>query len=136
MANKIYPKFKKRCATSGGNLVAGVVKAQLLDLAEYTYSDSHEFFSDIPAAARVGPEVTLTNKTVSDLGVFDADDLVLSGLVGIPSTEALVLRVDNGNEATSPLFFYVDTAPGLPIAAGSIGGTVVWPNGASKIVAF
>ena len=133
MANTTYPKFKKRCATTGGNVLAGTVRAQLVDLAAYTYSAAHEFLSELPSGARVGAPVTLTGKTVSDEGVFDAADMTVSGLVSAPSIEALVLYVDTGDEATSPLMTIVDTATGLPIAAGATGGTVAWSNGTDRI---
>ena len=133
MANTTYPKFKKRCGTTGGNLLAGVVKAQLVDLAAYAFSASHEFLSDIPSGARVGAAVTLTGKTVSDDGVFDAADPTFAGLVAAPSIEALVLFVDTGAEGTSYLAWFIDTATGLPIAAGATGGTVAWSNGADRI---
>lgn len=136
MANTVYPKFKKRCATTGGNVLAGTVRAQLVDLAAYTYSAAHEFLSELPAGARIGAPVTLTGKTVSDEGVFDAADMTVSGLVSAPSIEALVLYVDTGDEATSPLMTIVDTATGLPIAAGATGGTVAWSNGTDRICRF
>lgn len=133
MANTVYPKFKKRCATTGGNVLAGTVRAQLVDLGAYTYSAAHEFLSELPSGARIGAPVTLTGKTVSDEGVFDAADMTVSGLVSAPSIEALVLYVDTGDEATSPLMTIVDTATGLPIPAGATGGTVAWSNGADRI---
>lgn len=134
MANLIYPKAKEAMLTSGLNLVAGTVKAQLVDLANYTYSASHQYFSDIPAGARVGSGVTLTGKSVTN-GVFDAADPTWSGLVSAPSIEAVAIYVDTGTEATSPLVYLMDTASGLPITAGATGGTVTWDNGANKIFA-
>lgn len=136
MANTLYPKFKRRALTTGGALVSGVVKAQLVDLAQYTYSAAHEYLIDLPGAARVGAAVTLANKSVSDLGVFDADDLSYSGLTATPSIEALVLYVDTADESTSHLIAYLDTASGLPITAGAAGGTVTWDNGANRILAI
>jgi hypothetical protein len=136
MANTLYPKFKKRAFTTGGNLLAGAVKAVLIDLAAYTYSAAHEFLSDIPAGARIGAAATLAGKTVSDLGVFDADDATYTGLVAAPTIEALAIYVDTGTESTSPLFVFIDTGTGLPIAAGATGGTVVWPNDANRIAAL
>jgi hypothetical protein len=136
MSNTLYPKFKKRCATTGGNLVAGTVKAVLIDLAQYTYSANHEFLSDIAAGARVGTHVALTNKTVSDLGVFDADNASFTGLSGAPTLEAVILYVDTGVEATSPLVLIYDTATGLPIGAGAASGTITWDNGSNKIFAL
>lgn len=134
MANKVFPKARERMLAGGLNLLAGTVKAQLIDTAAYTYSDAHQFLSDIPSGARIGAPVTLTNKTITN-GVFDSDDLVFSGLSGAPDIEGLVYYVETGTESTSPVFYFVDTATGLPIAAGATGGTVTHDNGANKIFA-
>lgn len=132
MANAIYPKAKELALGAGLNLSAGTVKAQLVDLASYTYSAAHQFLSDVPSGARVGAAVTLSSKSITN-GVFDAADLNFTGLTSAASIEALVLHVDTGVEGTSPLLLFIDTATGLPISAGSTGGTVTWDNGASKI---
>lgn len=134
MANKVLPKARERMLAGGLNLLAGVVKVQLIDTAAYAYSDAHQFLSDIPSGARIGAPVTLANKSIAN-GVFDADDLTFSGLSGAPTIEALAYYVDTGNEATSPFFYYADTGTGLPIAAGATGGTVTHDNGANKIFA-
>ena len=134
MANKVLPKARERMLAGGLNLLAGTVKAQLIDTAAYTYSDAHQFLSDIPSGARIGAPVTLANKIITN-GVFDADDLAFSGLSGAPTIEALVYYVDTGTESTSPVFYFVDTATGLPMAAGATGGTVTHDNGANKIFA-
>jgi hypothetical protein len=135
MANALYPKAKQAALAAGLNLAAGNVKAQLIDMANYAYSASHQFFSDVPAGARVGAPVALTNKSVTN-GVFDADDVTFAGLTSAPSIEALLIYVDTGVEGTSPLVLFVDTATGLPVAAGATGGTMAWDNGANKIFAL
>lgn len=134
MTNAVYPKAKEAMLAGGLNLLAGTVKAQLVDLAGYTYNAAHQFLSDLPSGARVGAAVTLSSKSITN-GVFDAADATWSGLSAAPSIEALVLYVDTGNEATSPLVYYMDTATGLPVASGATGGTVAWDNGANKIFA-
>ena len=134
MANLIYPKAKEAMLAGGLNLLAGTVKAQLVDLASYTYNAAHQFLSDLPAGARVGAAVTLTTKSITN-GVFDAADATWSGLSAAPSIEAIAIYVDTGAEATSPLVYLIDTATGLPITSGATGGTVTWDNGANKIFA-
>lgn len=134
MANRLLPKARERMLAGGLNLLAGVVKVQLIDTAAYTYSDAHQFLSDIPSGARIGAPVTLAGKSITN-GVFDADDPTFSGLSGAPTIEALAYYVDTGNEATSPFFYYADTGSGLPIAAGATGGTVTHDSGPNKIFA-
>jgi hypothetical protein len=130
MSNKIYPKYKQALLGAGVNLVAGVVKAQLVDTSAYTYSDAHQFLSDIPAAARYGNPATLANKTVVN-GLFDADDALFTQVpVGANGTtdkeEAIVLYLDTGTPATSQLIYFIDTAAGLPVT----------PNGGNVVIAW
>lgn len=134
MSNLVYPKAKEAMLGAGLNLLSGTVKAQLIDLANYTYSAAHQYLSDVPSGARVGAPVTLTGKSITN-GVFDAADPSWSGLVSAPSIEALILYVDTGTESTSLLVVFIDTATALPIGAGATGGTVTWDSGANKIFA-
>lgn len=135
MANALYPKAKEAALGSGMNLSAGTVKAYLIDTGAYTYSAAHQYLSDVPGGARIGTAQTLASKTLTN-GVFDAADVTYSGLTSAPTIEAIVIAVDTGTDATSPLIAYIDTATGLPISAGATGGTVAWDNGANKIFAL
>jgi len=132
MSNTLYPKFKEYLLDV---LMTSTVKAQLVDLANYTYSASHQFLSDIPVGARVGAAVTLSGKSVTN-GIFDAADPTWSGLSGAPSIEAVAYYIDTGVEGTSRLIYILDTGTGLPIAAGATGGTLTHDNGANKIFAL
>ena len=49
------------------------------------------------------------------------------------SIEAIVIYVDTGTEATSPLIAYIDTATGLPITPNGGDIIVTWDNGVNKI---
>lgn len=120
MANKIYPKYKEALITGDSNisLSTGDVKAILVDLADYTYSDTHNFLDDVPAGARVATSGNLASKTVTD-GVFDAADFSFSSVTGDQS-EALIVYIDTGVEATSRLVLFLDTG---------ITGIPVTPNG-------
>lgn len=137
MANAIYPKFKEALlkGLSNVDLTSGTIKVTLIDTADYTYSTAHDFYDDVPVAARVATG-TLANPTVSAAGVFDADDLRLTGVSG-DTCEALIIWKDTGSEATSRLVFYQDSVgSGLPITPN--GGSVLleWDSGANKIFAL
>jgi hypothetical protein len=131
MANKIYPKFKKNQQSGGAshNLIAGSVKAVLI-ANTYTYSDAHEFLSDIPAPARVSISGALTGKASTDLGAFQSANGRFEGVTGA-TCNAIALFVDTGSPATSPLVCYIDTvASGLPVTpAGASYNIVVDPTG-------
>lgn len=137
MANTIYPKFKEALlkGLSNVDLTSGTIKVTLIDTADYTYNAAHDFYDDVPVAARVAT-ATLANPTVSATGVFDADDVTFTGVSGDQS-EALIIWKDTGAEATSRLVFYQDTpASGLPVTPNGGNIAVQWDNGASKIFAL
>lgn len=130
MANAIYPKYKQ-AVISGGidhDLNLGNVKVMIIDAADYTYSTSHEFLSDVAVSARVATSSNLTGKTFTD-GTFDTDDVTLSAVTGDQS-EALILYVDTLVEATSRLVCYRDTGiTGLPVTLSGGDITISVPSG-------
>lgn len=133
MANALYPKWKEALmqGTSGTSLT-GTLKATLIDVADYTYSAAHDFYDDVPAAARVATSAALSSKTYTD-GVLDAADVSFSTVSGDQS-EALILWLDTGTESTSRLVAYLDTvASGLPVTPNGGNITVTWDNGVNKI---
>jgi hypothetical protein len=114
MANAVYPKYKEAVLGSAANssLVAGVVKAALVDTATYTYSAAHEFQTSL--AGVVGTAVTLGTKTVVN-GAFDSADPTFAAVSGA-SAEAIVIYIDTGTPATSRLVAFLDTGfTGLPV---------------------
>ncbi len=135
MATALYGKGRNKFArgeilwrASGGD----TIKAILIDAADYSVLiDTHEFLSDILAAARVAVSAAMT---LSDpvLGVCDASDVTWSAVTGDVS-EAIVLYKDTGVEATSPLIAYIDNATGLPVTPNGGDITVQWDAGANKI---
>lgn len=131
MANAIYPKWKEGLISGAANTALnGNVKAVLVDLADYTYSASHQFLSDIAAAGRVATSGNLASKTFTN-GLFDAADLAFSAVTGDVS-EAIVLYVDTGVASTSPLIAFYDTGvTGLPVTPN--GGDINLSFNASGI---
>lgn len=127
MANAVYPKYKEALISGGSNvnLSTGNVKALLVDGADYTYSAAHQFLSDVPSGARVATSGNLASKTVAN-GIFDSADPTFPGATGDQS-EVLILYVDSGSAATSPLVAYYDTGvTNFPVTpnGGDIGVTV------------
>jgi hypothetical protein len=130
MANKVYPQFllaRGRGTSTEDLAAAGVnVKFVFLDLAAYTYSDAHEFLSDIPGGARIATSGNLANKTVTRSGddvVFDADDFDVVIEAAQPSIEAGVFYIDTGVAGTSRLLTFRDVNAGLPFTPNSAGET-------------
>jgi hypothetical protein len=52
MTNKLYPKGKEKLLSGQISLTGDTIKLALVDLADYTYSDAHEFLSNVPSVAR------------------------------------------------------------------------------------
>lgn len=127
MANAIYPKAKKAFQAGLIDLTAVNVRAIMVDGADYTYSATHEFLSDVPAGARVAVSGNLSSKALGDDGSFDSADPSLVGVSGDP-TEILILYVHTGTDGTSRLLAYYDNAE---VAATPDGGNfnVLVPSG-------
>jgi len=125
MANVLYSQFKEDILSAGYDLSSVTVKAILVDTNDYTFSAAHDDLADVAAGARVATSGALASKTFTG-GAFDAADTVFSTVSGDVS-EAVILYVDTGVEATSRLICYVDTfSAGMPVTP--IGGniTVQW----------
>jgi len=126
MANALYPKWKEQLLqfTANNDLDGQTVKAALVDTGVYTYSAAHQFYSSVSAGV-VGAPQAIANKTYAN-GVFDGDDVTFVNVTGA-NAEALVLYIDTGNSATSPLVAYLDTGvTGLPVAPNGGDILVVW----------
>lgn len=130
MANKIYPEFilARAKGTSTEDLSSGAVnvKAVFVDTGAYTYSDAHQFLSDIAGGARIATSGNMTTKTVTrvvDDVMFDCDDFDIVIGASQPSIEAIVWYIDTGVAGTSRLIRYYDTGSGLPFTPNSAGET-------------
>ena len=126
MANALYPKWKEQLLqfTANNNLSSGTVKVALVDTGVYTYSSTHQFYSSVSSAA-VGTPQTIGSKTFAD-GVFDGADVTFTAVTG-NSVEALVIYIDTGTAATSPLVAYIDTSvTGLPVTPNGGDITITW----------
>lgn len=134
MANALYPKWKEQLLqfTANNNLSAGTAKVALIDTGSYTYNSADQFWSSASAAS-VGTPQTLGSKTFAN-GVFDAADVSFTSVTG-NSVEALIIYIDTGSAATSPLVAYIDTGvTGLPVTPN--GGNINVTFNASGIFAL
>lgn len=126
MANALYPLWKEQLLqfTANNNLSAGTVKVALIDTGVYTYSSAHQFYSSASAAA-VGTPQTIGSKTFTN-GVFDGADVTFTAVTG-NSVEALIIYIDTGTAATSPLVAYIDTSvTGLPVTPNGGNISITW----------
>jgi hypothetical protein len=134
MANALYGKGRNNFLSGGiFNISTDTWKIQFVDSTDYTLLiDTHEHFSDITVAGRVGTATAIANKTAT-LGVFDGDDVTVVTVTG-DQFEYIVIYQDSGVETTSHLIACIDTATGLPCTPN--GGDIIcqWDSGANKIL--
>lgn len=136
MANALYGKAKESLLSGEVDLPSNAVKFLMVSSDYVVAIDTHEFVSDIGSGNIVARSGELDNKSVT-LGVFDADNETVEEY-GNSGFEYLILYVDSGNDTTSRLLAYIDTADGLPVAAtnGVASIALQWSNEASKIFAL
>lgn len=130
MANALFGKSRQLFLEGGIAILTDNIKLCFVDAAVYTPSiDVHDFLDDI--ASVIATSGNFANKT-STLGVFDADDVVVSSVSGA-TFEYIVGYKDSGSAATSPLIMLIDTATGLPFTPTGNNVTVAWSNSAERI---
>ncbi|NNF68426.1 MAG: hypothetical protein HKN01_01530 [Acidimicrobiia bacterium] len=129
MASVLYPKGKEAFLAGDIALDTDTIKVALVDTGTYTYTATHQFYSELSGV--VGTDGTLANKSITD-GVFDADNLVWTAVSGA-TVEAVVIYKDTGVAATSPLIAFIDDDTVTP-NGGDI--TAVWSAGANRIFAL
>lgn len=129
MAAQWYSKAGTALGQAGINLLTADIKFIALT-AGYTFSDSHQYVSDLGANI-VGRTAVLGSKTLGSVadGVFDAADSVFSALTGSAVTQ-LVMVKDTGNDATSPLLLIADSTKytGLPLTPSGADVPLVFPS--------
>lgn len=132
MANTLYDFARQRFLEAQINWMTDTVKVILVDTGAYTPQTAvHQYLSDIPTSARIAGPATMAGKATTG-GAADANDVTFSAVIGA-SIEAIIIYVDSGTEATSPLIAYIDTATGLPITPNGGDIIVTWDNGTNKI---
>ena len=132
MANALYGKGRQKFLEGDIHWDTDNIKCVLVDAADYTVSiNVDEFLSAIAVAGRVATSANLGSKTTT-LGVADAADVTFTAVTGDQS-EAVVIYLDTGDAATSPLIAYIDTATGLPVTPNGGDIQIQWDSGANKI---
>lgn len=129
----VFPKAKEQYLQAGLNLSSLDIRVMLV-LSSYTYDSTDEFVADLGAIDN-GRSAALGSKTFTN-GVFDAADSTLNATAGTASN-ALIVFVHTGNDATARLLAYIDNAVGLPFTPEAAQTCpIVWDNGANKIFAL
>lgn len=129
MANALYNPFKQQLLDNATalDLDGDVIKASLIDSADYTFSAAHDEYSggsrDVALAAIVAESSALGSPTCTS-GVFDTADFSWSTVSGDQS-EAVILWDDT--VTNDRLIAFYDTGmTGMPVtpSGGNINFTV------------
>jgi hypothetical protein len=108
----------KQNIAGAGNVLTAVLKAVVIDEADYTYARTHADLTAVPVAAREGTPVTLATVTVNAAGEIDCDDFTITGLTaGLDTAEAILVYIETAAADASriPLLY--------------INGLSIIPNG-------
>ena len=125
MANALYPKWKQALLefTANNDLDGQTVKVALVT-AGYTYVSTDQYYSSVSASV-VGTPQTIGSKTFTN-GVFDGADVTFTAVTG-SQVVSLVIYIDTGNAATSPLVAFIDTGvTNLPVLPNGGDITITW----------
>jgi hypothetical protein len=127
MANSKYNPFLEKLLNKQIDMDTDVIKASLIDSADYTFSAAHDEYSggarDVPAVSIVAESSALGSPTIVN-GLFDTADFSWTAVTGDQS-EAIILWDDTiTNDA--PCVFYDTGMTGMPVTpnGGNINVTV------------
>lgn len=125
MANALYPKWKQALLefTANNDLDGQTVKVALVT-SGYTYSSSDQYYSSVSSSV-VGTPQTIGSKTFTN-GVFDGADVTFTSVTG-SQVVSLVIYIDTGSAATSPLVAFIDTSvTNLPVTPNGGDISITW----------
>lgn len=116
MANALYNTFKNGLLNKEFDLDTDIIKATLIDSADYTFSAAHDFYgggsADVAAGAKVAVSAQLGSPTIAD-GVFDTANFTWSAVTGDVS-EAVILWDDSITDDRL-IAFYDTGMTGMPV---------------------
>lgn len=127
MANALYDTFKEGLLNKEFDLDTDIIKATLIDSADYTFSAAHDFYGgatpDVAAGAKVSESAQLGSPTITN-GTFDTADFTWSSVTGDVS-EAIILWDDSITDDRL-VAFYDTGMTGMPVTpnGGDINVTV------------
>lgn len=133
MANLLYPSMKEDFLNGTINLLSVSLRVALVRDGYVVDASSHQFVSDVGSANIAARSDVLENITITD-GVLDAENETIVEY-GNSGFSYLIIYEDTGNDSTSRLIAYIDTADGLPVnsTAETISITIQWSDLITKI---
>lgn len=126
MANSLYVKAKQKFLEGKINWAGDDIRVVLVNTNEYAVNINSDLTIDqIPLIARIGPPqgIALFAKTTYDGVAGAADSVFVNVAAGTEMVSAAVIFKNTGDESTSPLIVYIDSATNLPVTPN--GGNIV-----------
>jgi len=100
------------------------VYAALVDTGTYTFSATHQFYSQLSGI--VGTDQRITTPTITN-GVFDGTDVTFPSVTGNTAEAIVLYRRNAGANSTWRLIAFIDTGvTGLPVTPNGGNITVTW----------
>jgi len=129
MANALYNPFKQQLLdnTTAIDMDGDVIKATLIDAADYTFSAAHDEYSggstDVATAAKVAESAALGSPTCTS-GTFDTADFTWTAVTGDQSENIILWDDTVTNDRL--VAFYDTGMTGMPVTpnGGDINVTV------------
>lgn len=121
MASVWYPKAFDAAFEGDIDVLVDTLKGILVDTADYTFSNAHDFLDDVTA----GIEATVTLASVTSAfaaGVWTLDcaNPTASAVAASDPAEIFIVYKDTGSAATSPLMLKLDLAAPITPNGGDI----------------
>lgn len=134
MANALYDKAKTGFMNEEIKMLTDTIGVYLVTGSYSETLTTDDFITDV-ASANMVAHGSLSNVAMSSTGVIDADDLTFSSVTGSQIVH-IVLDMETGTPASSPLIAVIDTGTGLPVTPNGGDITIQWDSGANKIFAL
>jgi hypothetical protein len=130
MPNALYNPYKQSLlagdtlADLDNDTVNDGVYAALVDTGTYTFSATHQFYSQLSGI--VGTDQRITTPTITN-GVFDGTDVTFPSVTGNTAEAIVLYRRNAGANSTWRLIAFIDTGvTGLPVTPNGGNITVTW----------
>lgn len=138
MANSLYDYGRELFLTGGIDFSNDTIKMALVTSAYTVDLANDQFFSSV--ATHVATADTVLNAAVQELlnktvaaGVADCDDVDFGIIDASQTISYIVIYKDTGDNATSPLIAFYDSATGLPFSTSGSEITIKIDDGANKL---
>lgn len=119
MANRVNPNAREAFAKGLIDWISDDIKIIALTSA-YSYNAAHVFVSSLTGI--VARSANLTGKTDTG-GILNGDAALFALLTGSTVAKLYIVK-DTGNDATSRLLYYIDTAAVIPLVPDGQNVTV------------